>query len=93
MTEQNVRVGAALATVRRDRERSGQPSVTLVEAVAAATDRTTTGLPPLQKHIDPDALDTLLTHAQSSVTVAFTYADVAVTVSGNGTVEIQEMNS
>lgn len=74
--------------VRHNWTESG-PSVTLVEAVAAATDQTTTDLPPLHHSIDPDALDTLLTAGQSAVTVAFQYADVAVSVKGNGTIEIR----
>lgn len=76
-------------TVRHEWMQSDQPSVALVEAVAAATGRTTTDLPQLQRSIDPDALDTLLTGGQSPVTVAFTYADTAVWVSGNGIIEIR----
>lgn len=62
----------------------------LVEAVAAATDRTTTDLPPLQQSIDPDALDALLTGNQSSaVSISFRYADAAVSIHRNGSIEIQ----
>jgi hypothetical protein len=42
--------------------------VMVVEAVAAATDRPTTELPPLQGTLDADALDTLLNGQSSSVT-------------------------
>lgn len=74
---------------RHDWTASDRPSVTLVEAVAAATDRTTTDLPPLHQRIDPDALDTLVTSGESAVTVAFQYADVAVSINGNGTTGIR----
>lgn len=65
-------------------------SVAVVEAVAAATDRTTTDLPPLQRTVDPDALDRLLSQGQSSsVTVSFSYAGADVWIISNGTIEIQ----
>lgn len=79
-----------LTTVRREWRQSGHPSVALVEAVAAATDRTATDLPPLHHNIDPDALDALLAGEQSStVSISFRYADTAVRVNGNGSIEIQ----
>jgi hypothetical protein len=77
------------SVVRHDWTESGHPTVTLVEAVAAATDRTTTDLPSLYRSIDPDALDALVTAGPPAVTVAFQYADVAVSVTGNGTIEIR----
>jgi hypothetical protein len=79
-----------LATVRHEWRQSGDPSVALVEAVAAATDRTVTDLPPLQQSIDPDALDALLTGNQSSeVSISFRYADTAVSIHRNGSIELQ----
>ncbi|WP_336036356.1 HalOD1 output domain-containing protein [Halobacterium yunchengense] len=87
-TERRPTLDAEPATVRYDWRESGQPSVTVSEAVAAATGRLTTDLPPLQQSVDPDALDTLLTRGQSAVTVSFTYADVTVSVNGAGTVEV-----
>lgn len=75
-------------TVRHNWTESDQPSVMVVEAVAAATDRPTTELPPLQKTLDADALDALLNGQPSSVTVSFRYADTAVSVSGNGSIEV-----
>lgn len=80
---------AGPATVRHDWTDSGKPSFTLTEAVAAATDRATTDLPPLQDRLDVDALDALLTHAQSPVSVSFTYADTTVSVREDGTVEVR----
>jgi hypothetical protein len=62
--------------------------VGIVETVAAATGRPTIELPPLQGTLDTDALDTLLNGRQSSVTVSFRYADTAISVNGNGSIEI-----
>jgi len=75
-------------TVRHNWTESDPPSVMVVEAVAAATDRPTTELPPLQKTLDADALDALLNRQSSSATVSFRYADTAVSVSGNGSIEV-----
>ncbi len=78
------------STVSHSWEEPFEPSVTIVEAVAAATGRTATDLPPLQKHVDPDALDTLITRGKSaSVTVSFRYAGTVVVVDGDGTIEVQ----
>lgn len=76
-------------TVRHEWEEPFQPSVTIVEAVAAATNRTATDLPPLQQSIDPDALDTLVTHrSDAGTTVSFRYAGTVVVVEGDGAIEI-----
>ena len=64
------------------------PTVAVVEAVAAATDRTPTGLPLLQNTLDPDALNALLTREAASVTVSFQYAGTIVSVSGDGDIKI-----
>ncbi|MFB6191829.1 MAG: HalOD1 output domain-containing protein [Haloarculaceae archaeon] len=81
--------GTEPPTVRLDWGQSGQPSVTVVEAVAAATDRSTTDLPLLQQRLDPDALDVLVTAGQPSVTVSFRYAGTTVSVGGDGAVEVR----
>ncbi|WP_418285082.1 HalOD1 output domain-containing protein [Halorubrum sp. DTA46] len=57
--------------------------VTIIEAVAKATNRMPTDLPPLQDAIDSDALDTLLNGRSSSVVVSFRYADTDVSVNRN----------
>lgn len=67
---------------------SDHPSVRIIEAVAAATGRTTTDLPRLQETVDADALDALLTGG-SSVAVSFWYADTCVSVDGDGTIGVQ----
>lgn len=74
-------------TVHRNWEQSGQPSVTIVEAVATATDRLPTDLPPLQEYVDTDAVDTILTH-ESSVMVSFMYAGATISVSGHGAIKV-----
>jgi hypothetical protein len=77
-------------TVRHDWIQHDELSVTVVEAVTAATDRATTDLPPLQRAIDPDALDSLLSQGQSSsVTVSFEYAGADVWITANGTIQVQ----
>ena len=65
------------------------PSVAVVEAVAAATDRTPTELPLLQNTLDPDALNALLTRGAASVTISFQYAGVIVSASGDGIIKIR----
>jgi len=77
------------STVQHSWNGSVDPSVTIVEAVSAATGRTVTDLPPLQRSVDPDALDTLLTHGEpSQVAVSFRYAGTVVDVSDNGTIDV-----
>lgn len=75
--------------VRHDWTRSDHPSMAVVEAVAAVTDRTATELPPLQETIDTDALDALFDGESPSVTVSFRYADTDVSVIGHGTLEVR----
>lgn len=76
--------------VKHSWEEPFHPSVSIVEAVAAATDRTPTELPKLQKHVDPDALDTLMTRGEpAAVTVSFSYAGTVVVVDGDGTITVR----
>ena len=88
-TDQPESTDVSPTTVRHNWTQSDQPSVTIVEAVSAATDRATTDLPPLQDAIESDALDALLNGPSSSVVVSFRYADTGVTVNGNGNVSIE----
>jgi len=77
-------------TVHHEWRQSDQPSMAIVQAVATATDRTMTDLPPLQRTIDSDALDTLFIQGDpSSVAVSFDYADTTVWVYGDGSIEIR----
>ena len=75
--------------VHHDWQGSEPPMVAVVEAVAAATDRTPTGLPPLQNTLDTDALNALLTREAASVTVSFQYAGAIVSVRGDGGIKIR----
>ena len=68
---------------------SEPPSVAVVEAVAAATDRTPTGVPLLQNTLDPDALNDLLTKGTALLTVSFQYAGAIVSASGDGNIKIR----
>ena len=76
-------------TAGHDWGQSDQASVAIVEAVAVATGRETSELPPLQRTIDGDALDTLLDSEPSSVVVSFRYADTDVWVGGDGSIDVQ----
>jgi hypothetical protein len=62
-----------------------RPSIGVVEAVGAATDRDADSLPQLGHTIDPDALDDLLGRDED-VEVTFEYAETEVTVQSDGTV-------
>lgn len=63
------------------------PSVGIIRAVAAATDRAATELPPLYDRVNADALDELMANGRAGdVRVSFTYAGVEVTVTGDGDV-------
>lgn len=75
-------------TVHCDWQTVAQPSVTVVETVAAVTGRRVTELPPLQETTDCSALDTVLPDGPPSLSVSFSYAGVHVTVDGGGTVTV-----
>lgn len=62
-----------------------RPSIGVVEAVAAATDRDAGALPQLGHVIDPDALNDLL-ERDGDVEITFEYAGIDVTVQSDGTV-------
>lgn len=70
------------------------PAVTIVEAVADATGRQATALPPLQHTVDSDALEALLRSDSSSpITITFTYADTTVSVTRSESMEIQVVDA
>ncbi len=76
--------------VRFDWSRTSQPSVAVVEAVAAVTGRDSVDGPPLYDFLDPDALDALAdvrdAGTATDVCVEFVYDGVDVTITGDGTV-------
>jgi hypothetical protein len=88
ISDQTGRTDTGPTTVRHNWQQSDRLSVMVVEAVAAATGRPTTDLPPLHGTLDADALGTLLSGQSASVTVSFQYADTAVSVSENGHIEV-----
>ena len=62
-------------------------SVTIVRAVSDATGRIPAALPPLQRSVDVDALEALVSGERSpSIRVSFDYAGVRVDVDRNGLV-------
>jgi hypothetical protein len=73
---------------RREWEQSVQPSIAVVEAVATATGRDPTALPPLHATVETDSLDTLVTGARASdetIRLTFDYAGTTVVVdTGDG---------
>lgn len=75
--------------LRSDWSEHGVPSTAVVETVAAARDVDAVELPPLNDHIDPDALDRLLTDGGGSVQISFAYADAEIYVRGDGAVEVR----
>lgn len=64
------------------------PSTAVVEAVATATDRDPTDLHPLYDYLDGDALDALLSAADTALTISFTYDDAWVDVSATGSLTV-----
>lgn len=69
-----------------------EPTTTIVEAVADATNQSVLDLAPLAESIDPDALNLLLSERadeqSQDLEVTFTYADSIVTVTGTGDVQV-----
>lgn len=66
---------------------------TVIEAVAVATERDPISLPPLQRTIDADTLDSLFAPTESGIessiaTLTVEYADRVVTVSNRSTVHV-----
>lgn len=73
-------------------DRSSRPSLTIVEAIAEATGRDLTALPPLHHSIDPEALNTLLTRdtqQEEHVQVSFTYDGALVSVGSDGDLTVR----
>ncbi|UIP01516.1 hypothetical protein Hbl1158_15375 (plasmid) [Halobaculum sp. CBA1158] len=69
-----------------------QPSIAVIEAVAAVTGRDPTALPPLEDRIDVDGLNDVLTGNgadDAGVYVSFTYAGVAVAVAASGDIALR----
>ncbi|ELZ15285.1 hypothetical protein C477_18905 [Haloterrigena salina JCM 13891] len=72
----------------------GQPSLTIVERVAALDGTDPLSLPPLYDAIDPDALDSLFQSSsadgpQTTGAVQFTYYGYDVRVDADGEIAIE----
>ncbi|WP_336035117.1 HalOD1 output domain-containing protein [Halobacterium yunchengense] len=82
----------ARVTRRRYDWSSVLPSTGVLEAVAAAADRTVRDLPPLFAAVDPDALDDAvrsLAEADRNGALTFDYAGFSVRVDGTGLVAVR----
>lgn len=81
------------ARVRRTWSEPARPSTVVIEALAAATGRDPTTMPPLYDYVDPDALDALLgsrtSDSEQSVAVSFPYDGATVRVDSSGRVEVR----
>lgn len=72
-------------------------SQAVVAAVAAETGANPMTLEPLYNVLDPDALDALFSADESATAapparVEFTYAGCAVSVTGDGTIDVTELD-
>lgn len=70
-----------------------RPSTTIREAVAAATGRAPRLLPPLDRHVDIEALESFLVSgtgpSDGCLTVSFDYEGVEVTVDTDGGIDVR----
>lgn len=84
--------GPASPAVRERWDEGDSPSLAVVRAVADAADTDPTTLPPLQKTIDTDALDTLANGQGAGsagwTRVSFAYTAFEVVVDSQGIVEV-----
>jgi hypothetical protein len=79
-----------------DWDTNGKPTMAVVEEVAAATGRDPNDLDPLATAVDTDALDALVTRANSTnglTHVSFSYEGMNVTVDSGGLVLIEPRRS
>lgn len=70
----------------------GEPTTTIIEAIADAANQSVLDLPPLAESIEPEALDLLFSEyaakGSPNLEVTFTYADSTVTVTGTGEIRV-----
>lgn len=92
-SDQDESVAGSTCMIRHEWGESDSPSTAVIEAVAAATNHDPTDMSPLYDHIDPDALDLLMTSQAAdranAITVAFIYENVAVRIDSRGWVAVQ----
>jgi hypothetical protein len=76
-----------------DGDRPGRLCLTVVEAVAAATGREPSALPPMYPTLDVEALETLLGASSGSVvSVRFEYAGCTVVAEGDGELVVEPVD-
>lgn len=76
-------------TVRHEWSGDTDPSMAVVEAVAAATGRDPYEMPPIQRAVDTDALDALVAAENgSSLRISFEYLEATVTIHPDGVIEV-----
>lgn len=84
--------GADGSTVRDRWDDETAPSVAIVETVAEVTGKEPAEMPPLQRTIDMDALESLVAErSESSIRLSFEYVGTAVTVESDGTIEVSRL--
>lgn len=88
-SNQTVNTDTSPTTVPHNWRQPNHPGVTIVKAVASATNREMSDLPPLQETLETDALETLLNSQSPSIVVSFRYAGTSVSVSGDGSIEVR----
>ncbi|MXR40126.1 hypothetical protein GRX01_01970 [Halobaculum sp. WSA2] len=70
-----------------------EPCVEIVSAVSEATGLPSTRLPPLQRSVDVDALEALVSgDASSSLRIEFEYAGVVVSVGRDGVIALDSVD-
>lgn len=72
---------------------SVDPSVAVIDVLETITERESTALPPLYEAVDPEALEAVLESAQRTPhpdqsSVSFRYQEFAITVFGDGALEV-----
>lgn len=81
--------GRDSTTVQRRWDGAERPCMDVIEAVAAATGRDVLDLPPLQRAVDTDALDVLLTEGTDGLQISFEYGGARVAVGSTGAIEVR----
>lgn len=78
--------------VRHEWSDTDRPTTAVIEAVAATIDQDPSTMEPLYEHINPDALDAIMTpknpEQSSNILVEFSYNGVDVRVSNQGFVDV-----
>lgn len=79
----------AVTSLEYDWRETRSPSVEVVEAISAVLNRKPTEMEPISKHIDTDAVDSLLTTGGPAVRISFVHQGCRIDVTGDGKLEIR----